>query len=231
MLDLSSLPRLGIDVSKLTFDAELCLDEHRRQRRHFANTAAGFAQLEAWLKDHDAKITLAGLEATGPYSRSLLAHLHDQGHHVCHLNPRRVKDFAKSQGWRVKTDRVDAGVLAAYLRCTERLQLWQPPAPEMAALQALVRRRQQVLTALQAERNRLEDSNLPALVTKSLQRQMRHLKSELAALSKAIADHVAQHKALEKSVRLLRSIPGVGPTVAVTLLAEVPKHRSLCPCP
>lgn len=221
MLDLSSLPRLGIDISKLTFDAQLCLHAGRHHGT-FANTPAGFAQLESWLKAHQSGTLLAGLEATGPYSHALLAHLHAQGHHVCHLNPRRVKDFARSQGWRVKTDRVDAGVLAAYLRHPERLQLWQPPAQELVELQALVRRRQQVLAALHAENNRMEDPCLPALVAKSLQRQIRHLKAELATLTKAIADHVAAHESLAKSVRLLRSVPGIGPTVAVTLLAEVP---------
>lgn len=216
------LPRLGIDVSKLTFDVCLIHVDGTSHRHAFDNDAKGFSALQAWLAKHQVAATLAGLEATGPYSQALLCHLHANAHRVCHLNPRRVKDFAKSQGRRVKTDTIDAVVIAAYLRCTERLRLWQPPAAAVVTLQALVRRRQQVMDAMQAERNRTENKQLPAVVTRSIKRQIDQLKKEVADLTAAIAKHVLQHPILQKGVRLLRSIPGVGQLVAVTVLAEVP---------
>jgi transposase len=216
------LPRLGIDVSKLTFDVCLIHADGSNYRCPFTNDAKGFAELHAWLAKHKAARTLAGLEATGPYSHALLHYLHDKGHSVCHLNPRRVKDFAKSQGRRVKTDAIDAVVIAAYLRCTERLQLWRPPCAAVVTLQALVRRRQQVMDAMQAERNRTENQQLPTVVTSSIKRQICQLKKEVAELTAAILKHVLQHPTLQKSVRLLCSIPGVGQLVAVTILSEVP---------
>jgi len=84
-----------------------------------------------------------------------------------------------------------------------------------------VRRREQVIIALQAERNR-DESQSCALVRASLQRQIASLKAEVGKLDKAIDQLVLDHLALQQSVRLLRSIDGVGRMVAVTILAEVP---------
>jgi transposase len=217
-----TLPRLGIDISKLTFDVHLCTLDGRAHSAQFANNNDGFAKLDVWLTQHCAIQTCAGLEATGPYGVLLLWHLHTQGHSVHQLNPRRVKDYARSQGRRVKTDATDAAIIAAYLRASEDLHPWQPPTRALQDLQALVRRRAQVLESLQAERNRKE-KNTSDIVTASLQRQITELKAEITQLDKAIEAHVLKHLPLQKSVRLLRSIDGVGRMVAVTIMAEVPQ--------
>ena len=217
----NDLPRLGIDISKLSFDVCLCLSENNKHTAQFPNNEAGFAKLDAWLEGHRAPQTFAGLEATGPYGLLLLWHLHKQGHSVCQLNARRVKDYARSQGRRVKTDRMDAILIAAYLHATKDLRPWQPPTQALIELQALVRRRNQVMIALQAERNRNEVKH-SAAVAASLQRQIEGLKAEAGKLNKAIDQHVLEHIPLQQSVRLLRSIDGVGRMVAVTILAEVP---------
>lgn len=214
-------PRLGIDISKLTFDVCLCLPDNTTRSAAFANNQEGFAQLDAWLQGHHAQKTFAGLEATGPYGVLLLWHLHQQGHSVHQLNPRRVKDYARSQGRRVKTDHTDAALIAAYLKASEELHPWQPPTQALVDLQAMVRRRAQVLDTLQAERNRKEASSSTA-VAASLQRQITELKAEVRCLDCAIDQHVLENLPLQKSVRLLRSIDGVGRMIAVTILAEVP---------
>jgi transposase len=151
----------------------------------------------------------------------LLWHLHTSGHLVHQLNPRRIKDYARSQGRRVKTDATDAAIIAAYLKASTDLQPWLPPTQALQDLQALVRRRAQVLDCLQAERNRKEKGATSA-VAASLERQITTLKAEVAHLDRAIDLHVLAHPPLQKSVRLLRSIDGVGRLVAVTILAEVP---------
>ncbi len=216
----SHLPVLGIDSSKLTFDAHLTVGSQSHYAQ-FANHPEGFAQLESWLKAHGATSCLAGLEATGPYGVALLWHLHSQGHVVCQLNPRHVKDYGRSQGRRIKTDRTDAALINAYLKACERLRPWQAPTQALVELQALVRRRQQILDAQQAERNR-QDTGRTAAVVASLQRHLLQLRTELKVLDKAIDAHVLEHRELQHRVRLLRTIPGVGRMVAVTLLAEVP---------
>jgi len=216
-----NLPVLGIDVSKLTFDACLLQPDGSKAMAQFPNHDKGFAQLDEWLNARHASKVLSGLEATGPYGVSLLWHLHTQGHTTCQLNPRRIKDYGRSQGRRVKTDRTDAALIASYLNGAERLHAWEPPAQALRDLQALVRRRQDLMDALQAERNRCA-ANLNPIIEDSLQRQIEHLKTEVATINKDIEAHVLAHAPLQKSVRLLRSIDGIGLMVAVSILAEVP---------
>lgn len=223
---LATAARLGIDISKLTFDVCLSLPDGCFLHEVFPNNEAGFAKLDAWLIKRGAPHTHAGLEATGPYGQALLGHLHSKAHRVYQLNPRRVKDYAKSQGRRVKTDAADARIIAEYVRSDEHLKPWQPPTPALLELQALVRRRQQVLDMLQAERNRQEATKLPASVLASMKRQIKHLKQEAAGLVAAINKLLLKHSELQKCVRLLRSIPGIGLLVAVTILAEVPAIAS-----
>lgn len=218
------LPRLGIDVSKAVFDACLILLDGTHHGLQAPNNPEGFAKLDAWLASHRAARCYAGLEATGPYGASLRWHLHACGHLACQINPRRVKDFARSQGRRVKTDQTDARLIAEFLKAL-RPSPWTPPAAALQTLQALVRRRAQLLDALQAERNRKEGAT-PALVAASLARHIKQLKAEIATLDKAIDQHVEEHLALQKSARLLRSIDGIGRMVAVTILAEVPAISS-----
>jgi transposase len=218
-----NLPVLGIDVSKLTFDVCLLLTDGSKAIAQFSNHDQGFAKLNVWLEERHATRVLSGLEATGAYGVRLLWHLHTCGHVACQLNPRRIKDYARSQGRRVKTDRTDAALIASYLKTSEVLHAWEPPAQALCELQALVRRRQDLLEALQAERNRrAANASASAIIKASLERQIGLLKAEVTTFNRAIEAHVLAHAPLQKSVRLLRSIDGIGLTVAVTILAEVP---------
>jgi len=216
-----TLPLLGIDVSKLTFDACLLTPIDSKLTATFDNNSEGFSKLDAWLKKHQSPTTLAGIEATGHYGVELLWHLHQQGHRVAQLNPRRIKDYARSQGRKVKTDRTDAIVIASFLRHSQALPLWQPPTGALLELQALVRRREDLLTTLQAERNRLEAAPTAA-VRASLERQIQHLKDELTLVDDSLENQVLSHTCLQHSMNLLKSIPGIGRTVALSLLAEIP---------
>ena len=218
------LPLLGIDISKAKFDVRLVPLQGNTHASKFTNDPKGFALLDAWLASHQVSCAYAGLEATGPYGQALLVHLHARGHKVCLLNPRRVKDFAKSQGRRVKTDRTDASVIAAFLRAINPI-CWTPAPPSAQDLQSLVRRRAQVMNMLLAERRRQETPGAAA-VGASLLRQIEWLKKELVIITEAIKQHVLQHIDLQKDERLLRTIPGFGQIVSATTLAEIPNIRS-----
>ncbi len=148
------LPVLGLDVAKASVQAELRTKE-RKVRFDFANNAKGFAQLARVLDQQGAPKIWAGLEATGAYSQALALWLHAQGHRVSLLNPRRVKQYAQSAGRRNKTDLLDAAIIADFV-CAMKPAPWQPPTLEVAQLQALVRRREELSVMLQAEKNRLE---------------------------------------------------------------------------
>jgi transposase len=218
------LPLLGVDISKAKFDVRLVPLQGSTHASKFTNEPKGFALLDTWLTSHQVSCAYAGLEATGPYGHALLVHLHARGHKVCLLNPRRVKDFAKSQGRRVKTDRVDASVIAAFLRAINPL-CWTPAPQSAQDLQSLVRRRAQVMNMLLAERRRQETPGAAAVVA-SLLRQIELLKKELAVITQAIKQHILQHMDLQKDERLLRTIPGFGQLVSATTLAEIPNIRS-----
>lgn len=218
----SNLPRLGIDISKDTFDACLILPDESTHRARFNNNSKGFTQLHAWLLRHHAPCTYAGMEATGCYAHALLHFLHHHKHQVYLLNPRKVKSFGDSQGSRVKTDKGDALIIATFMAERKKLQLWRPAPEELILLQAMVRRRQQLLQDLQAERNRLEDPQMASFVRQDIQGHIRQLTTHIKATTKAIEEHVLKSATLQKQVALLRTIPGVGLLVAVTLLAEVP---------
>ena len=108
------LPVLGLDVAKASVQAEL-RTTGKRVRFGFANNAKGFAQLARILKEANVPKVWAGLEATGPYSHALALWLHGQAHRVSLLNPRRVKQYARSAGKRNKTDLLDAGIIADFV--------------------------------------------------------------------------------------------------------------------
>ena len=110
----AAVPVLGLDVAKASVQAEL-RSSSNKVRFGFANNAKGFAQLARILKEHNVPKVWAGLEATGPYSHALALWLDAQGHCVSLLNPRRVKQYARSAGNRNKTDLLDAAIIADFV--------------------------------------------------------------------------------------------------------------------
>jgi transposase len=125
---------LGIDIAKRTFDAVL-LQDGRTRHRQFANTVAGFLQLETWLRDQATAPLHAGLEATGIYGEALALFLHQRDVPVSVINPARTHAFAKSELSRTKTDKTDAALIARFV-ATQQPPLWVPPPGEQRQLQA-----------------------------------------------------------------------------------------------
>ena len=212
-----AVPVLGLDVAKKSVQAEL-RNSSNKVRFGFANNAKGFAQLARILKEHDVPKVWAGLEASGPYSQALALWLYAQGHRVSLLNPRRVKHYARSAGNRNKTDLLDAAVIADFV-CAHQPVAWQPPTLEVAQLQALVRRREELSLMLQAEKNRLE--GIAPNVRSSLEHVIATLSTEKARLEKLITQHVLSHQQLSRDHQLLCTIKGIGSLTAAILLAEM----------
>jgi transposase len=213
----AALPVLGLDVAKASVQAQLRTNGNK-VRFGFANNAKGFAQLARVLKEHNVPKVWAGLEATGPYSHALALWLHDQGHRVSLLNPRRVKQYARSAGNRNKTDLLDAAVIADFV-CALKPAAWQPPTLEVAQLQALVRRREELFLMLQAEKNRLE--GIAPNVSSSLRRIIAALSVEKARLEKLITQQIRSQEQLSRDHQLLCTIKGIGSLTAAILLAEM----------
>src|SRR5579859_22161 len=200
---------LGIDVAKDTFEACLLL-EKRSAHGTFANTPAGFAKLDHWLKKRQVGRVHACLEATGRYSEGLAEHLHAAGHTVSvtpappqvRVNPARLKAFGQATLVRTKTDQTDGWLLAEFCR-RQQPEPWQPPAPEKQALRALVRRRESLLQLRQQEANRLGSGEDSPVVCASLAAVLAVLDEQLAQVAQAMTKHLAAQAELQQQVALV----------------------------
>ena len=211
---------LGIDVSKATLDVALMKDEKKPRHKVFANTEAGHQQLLRWLQDNGAVAVHACLEATGTYGEALALALHEAGHRVSVVNPAQIYHFAQTSLSRTKTDKVDAQSIAHFCQM-HRPPLWTPPAPEVRALQALVRRLESLLEMQTTEKNRLAAGPNSREVTTSIETVLAFLEQEVAAIKEQIQEHIDSHPDLKDKRDLLTSIPGIAQTSAAAILAEL----------
>ena len=216
-----NLPPLGLDVAKLKFNACLRRDGGKLRHKVFPNSPQGFSQLSDWLEQQGVARAHACLEATGAYGDSLAAYLHERDHLVSVVNPAAIKAYAQSRLTRTKTDRVDAALIAGF--CSERRPpAWQPPAPELQELQALVRRLDSLVEMRTMEENRLCSGVTVAAVRASLEDSIAYLTEQIKKAEALIRGHIDRHPGLRRQRELLDSIPGVGEATAAVLLAEVP---------
>ena len=216
-----NLPRLGIDIAKVKFNACLLQLTGKLKHKVFPNNAAGFAQLQEWLEKQQAPLVHACLEATGTYGEALSHYLHQQGHTVSVMNPAAIKAFAASRLSRTKTDRVDAELIARFC-LAHQPPPWTPPAPEVRELQALVRRLESLIEMRVAEENRLSSGLTVVAVRTSVEEMIAYLKEQITRTEKLIRQHIDKHPGLKQQHELLDSIPGIAETTAALLLAEVP---------
>lgn len=213
-------PILGIDISKLKFNA--CLINVRGKLRHkvFPNTKAGFEQLREWLSQQGVGRTHACLEATGSYSEPLALDLYHGGHLVSLINPAATKAFAASRLSRTKTDRVDAELIARFCQAQEPPG-WTPPPAEVRQLQALSRRLESLIEMRVMEENRLTSGLTVEVVRHSVEEHLTYLNAEIKRCEELIRDHVNNHPTLKQQSELLDSIPGIGEATAALLLSEI----------
>lgn len=165
--------------------------------------------------------TLIVLEATGGYEIPVVSALAAVGLPVVVVNPRQVRAFAKALGILAKTDGIDAGVLALF---GERVQppIRPLPDPALAALAALVARRRQLIEMLVAERHRRSQMTVAA-VRRDLTQHIRWLERRLTQTTRDIGRLLETTPAWRVEDDLLRSVPGVGPTTAAVLIADLPE--------
>jgi len=204
----------GIDVSQATLDVAT----HEGPTIQVRNDAGGCAAVVQRLLSETT--TLVVLEATGVYHRLVTTALVSAGIPVAVVNPRQVRDFAKSTGQLAKTDRLDAALLArfaAVVRPTPR------PIPDEAtqALAALLERRRQLVEMLTAEKNRLAVALKH--VRPSVQQIIRALEKALAATDDEIDRWIRSSPIWRAQEDLLRTVPGVGPQTARLLIAALPE--------
>jgi transposase len=159
-------------------------------------------------------------EATGGYEEHVLKVAAELGLETHKAHGTRVRHFARYKGLKAKNDPIDARLLALYGMQTENLVRYRPPSRELEALRALQERRHDLKVMLQAESNRLEHvSNVH--VRNSLRTSIRTLSKALAAIEAEIEALTRREQTLARKAELMRTVPGVGPVVATTLLAHM----------
>jgi transposase len=210
---------VGIDVAKARLDVAV---RPRGDQWQVPNDEAGVADLVARLQP--LAPTLVVLEATGGLETLAAAGLAEAGLPVAVVNPRQVRDFARAVGQLAKTDALDAQALA---RFAEAVRPAPRPVPDAQAraLAALLARRRQVVAMLTAERQRLGAAAPPGRAR--IRAHLAWLEQELAGLDGDLGRAVRASAVWRERDDLLRSVPGVGPVVATTLLAELPELGTL----
>jgi transposase len=211
---------IGIDVAKDKLD--VCV---RPSGESFvaARTGAGIAELSERLKKLAPGIV--AIEATGGFETIVAAGLAAAGLPVVIVNPAQVRAFAVALGRRAKTDPIDAAVIAHFVEATKA----QPrPLPDETTrlLAELIARRRQIVEMMAAEGQRERRVTNKRLM-KSIARLRKALEKELAELDGEIDDHVRGSSVWAAKEDLLASVPGVGPVVARTMIAELPELGSL----
>ena len=168
--------------------------------------------------------TAVVLEATGGLEVPLASALAVAALPVVVVNPRQVRDFAKATGRLAKTDALDAQVLAHFAEAV-RPPLRQLRDDDAQELNAMTTRRNQVMTMLVAERNRLSRS-IPS-VHSSIQSHIAWLEQELKDLDDGLRQTLRRSPVWREKDDLLRSVPGMGEQLSLTLLAYLPELGTL----
>ncbi|WP_257318459.1 IS110 family transposase [Shinella pollutisoli] len=211
---------IGIDVSKDWLDVHaLPSGEHFRVGNDHAGVDGLAARLSALHPD------LVALEATGGYEHVAVATLSAAGLAVVVVNPTQVRAYANALGKHAKTDPIDAAVIAAFVSAA-RPQVRPLKDPAARAFGELVARRRQIVQMIVAEENRAHMAvSTPAC--KSIRRILSALRRELKSLDEDMDDQIRKSPLWRVREKLLISVPGVGSTVARTLLAQMPELGTL----
>lgn len=210
---------VGIDVAK---DSMEVMVHENQEKWNFTNNEDGIAKLITKMKKLGPSLIV--LEATGGYEATIAAELHSIGFAVAVVNPRHIRDFARSVGILAKTDTLDAKVIARYgatVQPTPRAL----PAEETKRLGGIMMRRRQIVAMRTAEKNRLNQAE-PA-VKKHIKAHISWLEQELDDLNKELEQMIESNPEWKEKNDIIQSVPGVGPNLAITILSDFPELGQL----
>jgi transposase len=213
-----SILYVGLDVAKLS------LQLHLAGRFYFlSNDLKGYTRLLRLLRAFPLAHVIC--EATGGYEQPVVRALQAAGIAVSILEAGRVRYYAKAQGLRAKTDPIDAAVLSHY-GATFKPAAAIPVSAQQQQLADLAQRRRQLIQSVVAERNRAEHYT-NALCVRQARQNLKLLEKQIAQCDQEIARLIHDDAVLTHKANRLKAIPGVGPVVAATLLAEMPELGKL----
>jgi len=210
----------GIDISKDTLDVHVIPDGLSFT---VSRDDTGLEELVAKLQPMAPQ--LVAMEATGGFETMVAAALNASGLPAVVVNPAQVRHFAQALGKRAKTDPLDAAVIAAFAEAV-RPRARALPDAETAALAEVMARRRQLTGMLKAEQAR-ETRAASKRARQSIRRVIATLEAELQSLDADVDKMIRASAVWQVRVELLQSVPGIGPIIARTLLAEMPETGSL----
>ena len=210
---------IGIDVSNAQVDVAV---RPTGQRWAASYNETGVEELVSQIVDIGPAMVL--LEATGGLEVPLVAALAAAALPVVVVNPRQVRDFARATGTLAKTDSLDAGVLAHFADAV-RPSVRPLRDAETQVLNSLAVRRHQVLTMLVSEKNRL--GTAISAVYPRIEAHIAWLEQELNDLDEGLRQTLRRSPVWREKDDLLRTVPGVGEQVSLTLLAYLPELGTL----
>lgn len=221
---------VGIDVAKSTFTACLSMLDAEgcsTPSIEFTNDRHGFNQLVRWVR----KESLKGyplcfvMEPTGVYHEALAMHLTKLGMTVHVVPANRVRDFAKYEGYKTKTDKIDAYVLSMLGCENRRLRSWTAPDEQFVSIRSLCRLRTSLVKHRTMLKNRLGALAVSSFADKKTVRicsaALDDIDKNIYKADKEIRHLVDESEQFKEAVRLSASVPGIGLTTAATILAEV----------
>ena len=206
----------GIDVSKDRLDVMVLPEE---QRSSVSNDPTSWAELVEQLRA--LSIAAIGIEASGGYERGIMRALLSAGMPVRHVNPFKLRQFAKASGVLAKNNPLDARMIASFVAIMPtRPALSRPPAVERLVEVLAVRRQLSAEKVAAENASRLLEN---AMLQRLSRRRIARLVADIDMLDERLVEIVAADAALAHRYRMLTSMPGVGPVLACTLLALLPE--------
>jgi len=206
---------VGIDISMDRLDVAI---RPGGQCLFVANDAAGWAELVVRL--HRCAIAAIGLEPSGGYERGVIRALLAAGFSVRRINPNKLRQFARARGVLAKNDRLDAQLIAEYVAIMPSRSVQSNPAADRLA--EVVTMRRQLCDEHVAAENQASHLG-DAILRRIDQRRLARIEADVRLLDKRLAELVAAEPGLARRFGLLCSMPGVGATLAYTLLALLPE--------
>lgn len=210
---------VGIDVAKDTLDGRVLHGE----AFHSTNSTAGIDTIVSLLRKY--AVTLVVVEATGGWEVPIVRALQKANVPIAVVNPKRARDFARAAGLLAKTDAIDAAMLADF---AAKMRPEPRPLPDerTQALDALVTRRCQLIDMRTMEKNR-QSQCADAKVRKNIEKHLAWLERNIKNADDDLNAAVRNDPDWQAQDKLQQSIPGIGPTVSRTLLANLPELGKL----
>jgi transposase len=210
---------VGVDVSKKHLDFYL---HPLNKTLRIENSEHGMKLLLSELSCHKEYIQVVVCEATGGYESLMLETLKSDGYKTWSVEPKRIKSFIASEGKRSKTDRGDAKMIALFASQKERAYEQAERSVASTFLHELCKRRADLKKNIVVEKLRLEHQQIP-FCKKQIELHIVYMENQVVAIEQEIDKTLETDKSLQQKVDLVISVPGVGKTTAVAVVADLPE--------